>query len=80
MLSRETWNKKLSAMREPFGAVVERTREDIVYADPGDDMPAGEYVVVTFATTFRFKELARETVTLLQEQGGEWLVAGYFLK
>jgi len=80
LLALDEWNRKVAAMRKAHGAVVERVPQEVVYADPGGDAPAGEYVIVTFDTIFRFRAAATETVTLHLNQDGEWQVAGYFLR
>lgn len=80
LLTVDAWNREVAAMRNTFGVVVERGLQDVVYADPGGEAPAGEYVIVAFTTKFSFREVATETVTLRLGRSGEWLVAGYFLR
>jgi hypothetical protein len=40
----------------------------------------GEYVVVTFETSFENKKTAIETVTPMMDKDGTWRVSGYFIK
>lgn len=79
-VSKEDWEKSLSAVRTPVGAL--ETREmatsDFSMTLPG--APDGEYVVFQFNSSFEHKAEALETVTAMKDADGEWRVAGYFIK
>ena len=80
MLSKENWTRQLAKIREMTGPVVERTSDKISYTDEAIEAPPGEYVVITFVSKFALKGYVIETITLLLDKSGNWLVAGYFLK
>ncbi len=75
----EEWNRQIAEIRDKVGAIVERSRDDVSYLEGAGDLPEGEYVVITFDSSFKQRPAATETVTLAREENGEWLVAGYFL-
>jgi len=80
MLSREHWIRQLAKIREVTGPILERTTDRISYTDAAIKVPPGEYVVITFVSKFAFKGYVIETITLLLDHSGQWLVAGYFLR
>ncbi len=80
MLSREEWVDQLGRIRAITGPILERTTDRISYTDAAIDAPPGEYVVVTYVSKFALKGFVIETITLILDRSGEWLVAGYFLK
>jgi hypothetical protein len=69
----------LKGARAPFGAVQSRTltTAELTRSMPG--APAGEYVVVQYATRFE-KGNATETVVPMRDVDGSWKVSGYFIK
>ena len=80
MLSQETWNEKIAKIRSFLGPIVERVHHDISYTDSASDVPAGEYVVMTFISKFEFRERVIETITLMLDGNDQWQVVGYFLR
>jgi len=80
MLSQEAWNEKIAEIRSFLGPIVERVHHDISYTDSASDVPAGEYVVMTFISRFEFRERVIETITLMLDGNDQWQVVGYFLR
>ena len=80
MLTQEAWNERITKIRTFLGPVIERTRYDVSYTDSASDVPAGEYVIMTFISRFELRERVTETITLLLADNGQWQVVGYFLK
>jgi len=80
MLTKKAWMAQLSKIREMTGPILERTHDKISYTDEAINAPPGEYVVISFVSKFAFKGYVIETITLLLDKSGHWLVAGYFLK
>jgi len=62
--------------REPLGAVVNRNLKDVKLSSSNPGMPAGQYVVVRYDSSFAHKASAVETVTLAMNKGA-WAVVGY---
>ena len=80
MLNQEAWNEQIVKIRSFLGPIVERIHQDISYTDSSDDVPDGEYVIMTFISQFAFKERVTETITLMLGDNQQWQVVGYFLR
>ncbi|HEX8960623.1 MAG TPA: DUF4019 domain-containing protein [Geobacteraceae bacterium] len=76
----EAWKESLAGVRGPLGKVVSRAAGKAREATQLPAAPDGTYVVMQFTTSFEHKKRAIETVTFVQEQGGRWRAAGYFIK
>jgi hypothetical protein len=64
-------------VREPLGALTERTPQESVYKTTLPGYPDGEYVSVRYASKFANKADAEELVTTVREPDGRWRVTGY---
>lgn len=80
MLTQEAWNKQIVKIRSFLGPIVERIHHDISYTDSPGDVPAGEYVIMTFISKFELRERVTETLTLMLGDNDQWQVVGYFLR
>lgn len=80
LLPEPSWNERIAGIRGILGPIVERIQHDISYTDTAADVPAGEYVILTFVSRFEFKGPVIETLTLMLSDDDRWQVAGYFLK
>ena len=78
-ISSEDWQKQLTAVRGPLGAVETRTLTSASHATSLPGAPDGNYEVVKFQTSFEHKASAIETVTTVRQPDGSWRVAGYFI-
>jgi hypothetical protein len=76
----QLWADQLGKIRAVAGPLVERTEESMTYSTSAKDSPEGEYIVVTFDTSFERKKDASEIVTVMLDTDGTWRVAGYFIK
>ena len=79
-VSQEEWSAKLSVTLGPLGQVDSRGVRSSEYSTTMPGAPDGEYVVVTFDTSFENKQTAVETVVLKREPDGAWRVSGYFIR
>ncbi len=78
-VTKADWEKAVRATRAPLGAATSRklrTAEE-THSLPG--APDGDYVVLTYDTSFENKASAVETVTPMREKDGTWKVSGYFI-
>jgi hypothetical protein len=75
-IPREQWEKAMRAATESFGALKSRTvlSSSAVRELPG--MPDGEYVVLTYRSSFEHKAQAVETIIPMLEDG-TWKVMTY---
>ena len=80
MLTQQDWNDRIAKIRSYLGPIVERAYANIAYTDSASDVPAGEYVVMTFISKFELRERVTETLTLMLGENDQWQVVGYFLK
>ena len=79
-VSKEDWEKSLSAVRMPIGALETREMATSKFSTTLPGAPDGEYVVFQFSSSFEHKATALETVTAMRDADGAWRVAGYFIK
>ena len=79
-VSKEDWEKSLSAVRTPIGALETREMATSKFSTTLPGAPDGEYVVFQFNSSFEHKATALETVTAMKDADGAWRVAGYFIK
>jgi len=78
-IPKEEWENLLNKVRKPLGRVTNREVIDQrVAADP-KGLPAGDYMVMLYNTTFSNKPSAIELVTLRFENG-TWKVLTYQVK
>lgn len=80
MLPQKVWSEKISELRTFLGPIIERVQQSISYTDDANDVPRGEYVVMTFVSKFELRERVTETLTLLLGDDDQWEVVGYFLR
>ena len=79
-VSKEDWEKSLSAVRTPIGALKTRETATAESSTTLPGAPDGEYVVFRFNSSFERKAEAIETVTAMKDTDEAWRVAGYFIK
>ncbi|HEX7091032.1 MAG TPA: DUF4019 domain-containing protein [Longimicrobiales bacterium] len=74
----ELWAQQAAAVVAQVGALKSRQLENAQYSTELPNAPAGEYVVLTYASAFANAPRAREVVVTVLEDG-EWRVVGYFI-
>ena len=79
-VAKDDWEKSLSAVRTPIGALETREMAASKFSTTLPGAPDGEYVVFQFSSSFANKAAALETVTAMKDTDGAWRVAGYFIK
>jgi hypothetical protein len=72
----DRWGEVLKALRTPWGPVVSRQQVSHVYKPNGFEGAEGEYMLITYDTSFQKLSPATEVVVLKWE-GGKWRGAGY---
>ena len=75
----DNWLQSISAARQPLGAMISRKLISSTYATSLPGAPDGEYVVLQYQTTFRYKKSAVETVTPMLDNK-RWRVSGYYVR
>jgi hypothetical protein len=79
-VSEEDFGRAVSAVREPLGAVKERSLASATFTTTLPGAPDGEYVVIQYGTSFENKQSAIETVTPMVDRDGTWRVSGYYIR
>jgi hypothetical protein len=79
-VTKEQWQSKLRASRDPFGKMLTRKLKSATYTKTLPGAPDGEYVVIQYESSFEHKQSAVETVTPMLDKDGSWRVSGYFIK
>ena len=79
-VTKAVWLQSMNNVRKPLGNLVSRELKSSKYATSLPGAPDGEYVVITYSSTFESKRHAIETVTPVRDQDGEWYVSGYFIR
>ena len=79
-VTRAGWQRSMDAVRSPLDANISREVKSRVYNTTMPGAPDGEYVIIRFLSSFKYKKSAIETVATMRDKDGKWRVAGYFLK
>jgi hypothetical protein len=77
-VAQDRWAEVLRGLRSPWGAVVSRKQISHVYKGDGFEGTPGEFMVITYDSSFQKVDAAKEVVVLKWESG-KWRGAGYNL-
>jgi hypothetical protein len=72
----DRWAEVLRSLRSPWGAVTSRKQISHIYKGDGYEGTPGEFMVITYDSSFKKVDSAKEVVVLKWE-GGKWRGAGY---
>ena len=75
----EQWQRILSGLRAAWGPVKSRTLFHNTFIQSLPGMPAGDYLILRFLSTFENKPDAMETLTLIHREQDGWQIAGFFV-
>lgn len=75
-VTKEDWQQLMTKTRHSLGAVKSRQIVDQRTAKDPKGLPAGDYIVMVYKTSFANKPESNELVTLIL-QGGQWRVLTY---
>jgi len=73
------WYSKILAVRPLLGDVTKRSLEKLSRHASWVGLPDGDYLRISFTTTFQRKKDSLETVVLVREQG-KWVTSSYHLR
>ena len=79
-VNKEQWQSALRASRDPLGKLLFRKLKSATFTKTLPGAPDGEYVVITYESSFEHKQSAVETVTPMLDKDGKWRVSGYYIK
>ena len=80
IVSKDKLAQQLKAVREPMGKLLSRTLSNSTYTTSAPGAPDGQYVILSFNTSFTNKRTAIETVTANLDPDGKWRISGYYIK
>ena len=80
MVGKSPWHVSLDKARTPLGEVKSRTLQSAAFTRTLPGAPAGDYVVIQYATAFANKPQSVETVVPMRLPDGSWKVSGYFVR
>jgi len=78
-LKADGWVAAMRQVRQPLGAVVQRTAVRTSFSNEIAGKPAGEFALITFRSSFANQDVVRELVTL-EVDGYRWRVVGYSIQ
>ena len=76
-ISSSDWEKKVSAQRTQLGSKESRKLKEIKSTNAAKGLPAGQYVLVRYQSSYEKKKAALETITAVREGDGQWRVIAY---
>jgi hypothetical protein len=79
-VSKSQWVDAIANARTPLGKMQSRKLTGTQYIKDPPNAPAGEYVVIRYATDFENKKDAVETISPMLDKDGKWRVSGYYIK
>jgi hypothetical protein len=79
-VSKEKWIGMLQSVRSPLGTLKSRKLNKATYVKNPPKAPEGEYVVLTYDSSFEQLPSAVETVSSVLDKDGKWRLAGYLIK
>ena len=79
-VAQSQWQSTAKAVREPLGKLISREVMTKNYTQQVPGGPDGQYVIITFKSSFENKKDAIETVTPMLDNDGKWKVSGYYIK
>ena len=79
-VSQTQWQSAVEGARAPFGPLQSRHVQSATHRHDLPGAPDGDYVVIQFASAFKGKPSALETLTAMHDADGHWRIAGYYIK
>lgn len=75
-----SWSSGMAEMRQGIGKVQSRKLQSADFTRNVPGAPAGEYVVLRYASDFANKPGSAEMVVPMKQPDGSWKVSGYFVR
>ena len=79
-VGKDDWVETMEKFRRPLGKNKSRKFVSAERRSSLPGVPDGDYVVITYESSFENKKSAIETVTPMLEENGAWRVSGYYSK
>ena len=79
-ISQTEWEQALQSALAPLGPLLSRAPQGREYTTTLPNAPEGEYIVITYGSSYTQLENAAETVVMTRNPAGEWKPAGYYVR
>ena len=79
-VAKEQWQHILQTNRAPLGTLLSRKLTSAEYRSELPGAPAGQYVVLTYTSSFEHNNSATEIATPTLDKDGRWRVSVYYIK
>lgn len=76
-LKKEEWVLVEQKLRQPMGSLISRQLVQQLPAKDPKGLPAGDYMVLAYKSSFTNRPNVRELVTMVKESDGQWRVLTY---
>ena len=70
----------MRSVRGPLGPLLSRAPQGREYTTSLPNAPEGEYVVITYGSSYTQLENAVETLVMVLNPAGDWKPAGYYVR
>lgn len=74
------WEQTLRSVLGPLGPLLSRAPQGREYTTTLPNAPKGEYVVITYGSSYTQLENAVETLVMVLNPAGDWKPAGYYVR
>ncbi len=79
-VTQDQWEQGLQGALGPLGPLLLRASKGREYTTTLPGVPEGEYIVITYSSSFTQLESAVETVVMVRNPAGAWKPAGYYVR
>jgi len=79
-VAKEQWQEIMSRNRAPLGTLRSRKLTSAEYKEDIPGVPAGQYVVLQYESSFQNKGTVVETATPTLDKDGRWRVSVYYVR
>ncbi len=74
------WEQALRSVLGPLGPLLSRAPQGREYTTTLPNAPEGEYIVITYGSSYTQLENAVETLVMVRNPAGAWKPAGYYVR
>ncbi|MGB3779563.1 MAG: DUF4019 domain-containing protein [Tunicatimonas sp.] len=79
-ITQSQWEQSLQNALAPLGPLLSRAPQGREYTTTYPNAPKGEYIVITYGSSYTQLENAVETLVMVRNPAGTWKPAGYYVR
>lgn len=80
LVTQDKWEQDLQSVLGPLGPLLSRVPQGREYTTTLPNAPEGEYIVITYGSSYTQLADAVETVVMIRNPDGVWKPAGYYVR